>query len=87
MAVKLDEPLGRVAYVNARILDPAEGWDGKGGVLTDGEAIADAGPGLFDGGPNKVGKQRMRLKRAGFKFGVELNANIPGMIGDLHDFG
>ncbi|MEQ8229724.1 MAG: dihydroorotase [Rhodospirillales bacterium] len=50
MAVKLDEPLGRVAYVNARILDPAEGWDGKGGVLTDGESIADAGPGLFDAG-------------------------------------
>ncbi|MEQ8504459.1 MAG: dihydroorotase [Rhodospirillales bacterium] len=50
MAVKLDEPLGRVAYVNARILDPAEGWDGNGGVLTDGESIADAGPGLFDTG-------------------------------------
>jgi len=50
MAVKLDEPLGRVAYVNARILDPAEGWDGTGGVLTDGEAIVDAGLGLFDGG-------------------------------------
>ncbi|PIW26949.1 MAG: dihydroorotase [Rhodospirillales bacterium CG15_BIG_FIL_POST_REV_8_21_14_020_66_15] len=50
MAVKLDEPLGRVAYVNARILDPAEGWDGTGGVLTDGEKIAAAGPGLFDAG-------------------------------------
>ncbi|MEQ9170918.1 MAG: dihydroorotase [Rhodospirillales bacterium] len=50
MAVKLDEPLGRVAYVNARILDPAEGWDGPGGVLTDGEKIAAAGPGLFDAG-------------------------------------
>ncbi len=50
MAVKLDEPLGRVAYVNAHLLDPAEGWDAKGGVLTDGESIIDAGPGLFDGG-------------------------------------
>ncbi|HBC06364.1 MAG TPA: hypothetical protein DC046_02145, partial [Rhodospirillaceae bacterium] len=50
MAVKLDEPLGRVAYVNARILDPTEGWDGPGGVLTDGEKIVAAGPGLFDAG-------------------------------------
>ena len=50
MAVKLDEPLGRVAYVNARLLNPAEGWDEAGGVLTDGEQIAAAGPGLFDAG-------------------------------------
>ena len=40
MAVKLDEPLGRVAYVNARLLDPATGTDAPGGVLTDGEKIA-----------------------------------------------
>ena len=40
MAVKLDEPLGRVAYVNARLIDPASGTDGPGGVLTDGEKIA-----------------------------------------------
>jgi dihydroorotase len=50
MAVKLDDPLGQVAYVNARILDPGEDWDGRGGVLTDGEQITAAGPGLFDGG-------------------------------------
>ncbi|MBF0130350.1 MAG: dihydroorotase, partial [Alphaproteobacteria bacterium] len=37
---------GRVAYVNARLLDPASGLDEPGGVLTDGEIIVDFGPGL-----------------------------------------
>jgi dihydroorotase len=41
---------GRVAYVNARLLDPASGLDAKGAVLTDGESIVDVGPGLFAGG-------------------------------------
>ncbi len=41
---------GRVAYVNARLLDPATGLDAKGAVLTDGEIIIDVGPGLFTGG-------------------------------------
>lgn len=50
MAVKLDEPLGRVAYVNARLLDPRAGIDAPGGVLTDGELIAEAGPHLLKGG-------------------------------------
>lgn len=40
----------RVAYVNARLLDPASGMDCPGGLLTDGEVIADFGPGLFDDG-------------------------------------
>ncbi|MCX7355501.1 MAG: dihydroorotase [Alphaproteobacteria bacterium] len=35
---------GRVAYVNARLLDPASGLDTKGGLVTDGEAIAALGP-------------------------------------------
>lgn len=43
MPQKTDQPLGRVAYVNARLLDPASGLDAPGGVLTDGEAIADVG--------------------------------------------
>jgi len=43
-------PPGRVAYVNARLLDPATGLDAKGAVLTDGEIIIDFGPGLFAGG-------------------------------------
>ena len=43
MPQKTDQPLGRVAYVNARLLDPASGLDQPGGVLTDGEAIADVG--------------------------------------------
>ncbi|MBL6946710.1 MAG: dihydroorotase [Rhodospirillales bacterium] len=39
-----------VAYVNARLLDPATGLDEPGGVLTDGEEIVDFGPSLFAGG-------------------------------------
>ncbi|WP_041795535.1 dihydroorotase [Pararhodospirillum photometricum] len=35
---------GRVAYVNARLLDPATGVDGPGGVLTEGEHITQVGP-------------------------------------------
>lgn len=46
MPLKTDQPLGRIAYVNARLLDPAGGTDATGGVLTDGEAIADVGPGV-----------------------------------------
>lgn len=43
-------PSGLVAYVNARLLDPATGLDAKGALLTNGETIADVGPGLFQGG-------------------------------------
>jgi len=41
---------GLVAYINARLLDPATGLDAKGSLLTNGENIADVGPGLFQGG-------------------------------------
>lgn len=41
---------GLVAYINARLLDPATGLDTKGALLTNGEIIADVGPGLFQGG-------------------------------------
>ena len=41
---------GRVAYVNARLIDPSSGIDAPGGLLTEGESIADFGPGLFAGG-------------------------------------
>ncbi|MHC8509973.1 MAG: dihydroorotase [Rhodospirillales bacterium] len=47
MAVKLTDPLGRTAYVNARLLDPASGLDKPGALLTEGETVADFGPGLF----------------------------------------
>ncbi|MAF96079.1 MAG: dihydroorotase [Rhodospirillaceae bacterium] len=46
MAPRNDTSTDQVAYVNARLLDPAAGVDATGGVLTDGEAIADAGPGV-----------------------------------------
>ncbi len=49
------EPLGRVAYLDARLLDPASGLDRTGALLTDGETIADFGPGLFaDGVPDGI---------------------------------
>ena len=41
---------GLVAYINARLLDPATGLDARGAVLINGETIADVGPGLFQGG-------------------------------------
>ncbi|SDG57214.1 dihydroorotase [Roseospirillum parvum] len=44
---------GRVAYVNARLLDPASGLDAHGGILTDGEMIVDLGPQLA--GPGVLG--------------------------------
>lgn len=43
---------GRVAYVNARLVDPASGLDAPGALLTEGRRIADLGPRLFaDGAP------------------------------------
>ena len=44
MAPRNDVSQGQVAYVNARLLDPAAGLDTAGGILTDGEAITDVGP-------------------------------------------
>jgi len=41
----------RVAYVNARLLDPDSGLDAPGALLTDGGIIADLGPRLFQDGP------------------------------------
>jgi dihydroorotase len=45
---------GKVAYINARVIDPASGLDApanaSGGVLTDGEQIAAIGPNIFNGG-------------------------------------
>lgn len=40
----------RVAYTNARLIDPASDLDALGGVLTDGSVIADVGRRLFNDG-------------------------------------
>ncbi len=58
-AGKPGAPPASVAYVNARLLDPASGLDvqvdARGGLLTDGEIISDVGAGLFsDGAPDGV---------------------------------
>jgi len=42
---------GRVAYVNARLLDPASGLDAMGGLLTEGEHVVHLAPGLFANEP------------------------------------
>ncbi|HYB09637.1 MAG TPA: dihydroorotase [Alphaproteobacteria bacterium] len=55
MSIPLDKRPGRIAYVNARLLDPAMELDGRGALLTEGETIADFGPRLFaDGVPEGV---------------------------------
>ncbi len=41
---------GRVAYTNARLLDPASGLDQVGGILTEGTKIAALGPQVFNTG-------------------------------------
>lgn len=40
----------RVAYVNARLIDPETGLDEVGGLLTQGNVIADLGASLFNNG-------------------------------------
>lgn len=47
--------MSRVAYLNARVIDPATGFDQRANLLTDGTRIADFGPGLFaDGVPDGI---------------------------------
>ena len=40
----------KVAYKNARLMDPESGLDQLGGLLTDGNTIADFGPSIFNSG-------------------------------------
>lgn len=50
-------PGTRVAYVNARLLDPASGLDAMGALLTEGDRVVDLGPGLFaEGVPEGIGR-------------------------------
>ncbi len=45
----------RIAYLNARLVDPATGLDTPGALLTEGTLIADFGPRLFaDGVPEGI---------------------------------
>jgi dihydroorotase len=55
MPNKRSETLGKIAYTNARLLDPKTGLDSLGALLSDEKIIADIGPGLFkDGVPDGV---------------------------------
>ncbi len=55
MALKSGTPSNKVAYINARLLDPASGLDSVGALLSEGEIIADFGPKLFaDGIPDGI---------------------------------
>lgn len=47
----------RVAYINARLMDPESGLDAKGALLTDGNEIADFGPQLFSDGKTPEGAE------------------------------
>ncbi|MEX2248284.1 MAG: dihydroorotase, partial [Parvibaculum sp.] len=42
--------MSRTAFTNARLLDPASGYNEKGGLLVEGGLIADLGPQLFNDG-------------------------------------
>ncbi len=45
----------RVAYLNARLIDPESGLEAKGALLSEGGEIAELGPGLFaDGVPEGI---------------------------------
>ncbi len=46
----------RIAYVNARLLDPATGLDTKGAMLVEDGVISDFGPNLFKSGAPSVDK-------------------------------
>lgn len=50
MSAKPHKSGERIAYVNARLLDPATGLDTPGALLSDGGVIADMGPRLFNDG-------------------------------------
>ena len=50
MAFRHPRPGERTAYINARLIDPDSNLDAPGGLLTDGEQIADFGAGLFNDG-------------------------------------
>ncbi|MGY9002525.1 MAG: dihydroorotase [Rhodospirillales bacterium] len=53
MSTKRSETLGKVAYTNARLLDPKSGLDSIGALLSDGKTITDFGADLFkDGVPS-----------------------------------
>ena len=43
IAIKKTRP-GRVAYLGARLLDPASGLDAEGGLVAEGETIGEVGP-------------------------------------------
>ena len=44
----------RIAYLNARLVDPASGLDEMGALLTEGDQIVDLGPNLFKKGAPSV---------------------------------
>ena len=56
----------RIAFRNARLVDPASGLDVKGGLLVENGRIADIGPRLFnDAEPQRSGSDRLPRPGAG----------------------
>lgn len=48
MSLALDKKIGRLAFRNARLIDPAAKLDARGGLLIENGVIADVGPRLFN---------------------------------------
>lgn len=75
----------RIAYVNARLLDPATGLDGPGALLTEGPDIADLGPALFaDGVPDGV----LEIDCAGCCLApglIDMRVNLPRLDEEFSD--
>ena len=58
----------KIAYVNARLLDPTTGLDAMGGILTEGETITQVDAGLFANsspGARHLPPQSMTLASSG----------------------
>lgn len=73
----------RVAYVNARLLDPLTGLDQVGGLLTVGAEIADFGAGLFNGGAFSAGRPVGATPDGVTVVDCEGHCLCPGLI-DMH---
>lgn len=50
-SLQASHKLGATVFINARLVDPASGHDGPGGLLVEGDTIADLGPHLRRNAP------------------------------------
>ncbi|CAK0774286.1 Dihydroorotase [Azospirillaceae bacterium] len=74
----------RIAYVNARLLDPASGLDVSGALLIEGTRIADYGPRLFSDGNTPEGIEVIDLNGACLAPGLVDMRVMVGEPGEEH---